>query len=384
MSDAIELDALERELAGFAQEDSLVSMSDWVKRCLALPRGQSPARRIALLLDTAGRIYLQQPKAEAIGLVTAAESLAMDSGDRPQMRRALTIHALLLTSFGSHAEALDCLQRALTIADQLNDLIGQVTVWINAAVVMTNANLPEDAIRCYEAAAREIDRFPANFAAVSVPRIWQGVALSRLHLLDFAACIENCERVAALLTDEADMEMVQVRALSCCTHARALVAVGRFREAVELVRAADALAQKCGSVRARTESRAVGALVLICTGDVQKGLSLLATAGTEDGIDVGGRSDLLRTEIAAYEHAGRPDKALSTYKELMRLVQQARLEAIRARLESPFLAGDEPSAGSDNETHEAFAADRRGSDLVDLANRTRATLTRTRLSFAKI
>ena len=119
--------------------------------------------------------------------------LARDAGDRPLLRRALTVQGAILCSTNNPGDALTALSEALEIAEEIDDEIGKVAVWINIGTAFYEAALYADARDCAERATRLATGTPV---ARSLKAVALGnVALYCMHMQEYETGL-NCIRDA--------------------------------------------------------------------------------------------------------------------------------------------------------------------------------------------
>ena len=147
--------------------------------------------RINCLIDTAHYFYLLGQSFNALEPVSDAVELADAAKHRPLLRKAYTFLGIMNADTGNVSRAIECYAQALELAQGLNDLEGECSVWVNLGAALFYAAQYRDSIACLEHAIELAGANPAlqQFRPVALSNI----ALCSLHLEDYARGLRAAE-----------------------------------------------------------------------------------------------------------------------------------------------------------------------------------------------
>lgn len=334
------MDDHEAQLESLAQElkrnsasppsDFPAFLDDWLRRLRGVPFFASPKKRVALLIDAAGQLYLHGQKIfNAVEPIALAVMLAEQQADHSSLRRALSIQGLVLTATRNTPDALRSLMRALDIAESMEDKPGIAAAWVNIAVTFFDATLYNDARVCYERGDVTAEEILSDAVKIqSRCRALYGAAQCGLYLHEYLPGVEACEKALRLVSEPRDREQEQVRALLEATYAQLLLALNRIDDAASHAATARDMAIRSGSVRAKISAATVSGLLEVYKGNIDVGISRIVAVRDQSKVLAASYQEALMASVNAYERAGQPDRALSMNRELMMHVRNMHREAI--------------------------------------------------------
>jgi len=325
-----ELESIESEIKAnlnAPRADTLVLLNDALRKLKYIPLHVDPKRRINCLIDIAHQFFHQGQNAfGGVEPAAMAVMLAGESDDRALLRRALTLQGVVLVYTNNPGDAITALARALEIAEEINDDVGKVGVWINLGQAFYESALYADASDCAQR---------ASFLATGVAhlRSLKAVALANwalycLHLQEYEAGLNGVRDAIGLSHSPETPADVFARVIAEGTHTRLLLALGRLGEAAERAQIARELAPKARSIRADISAACSEGLVEVYSGLSDVGLSR-AMAALEKARSV--KPQLRETLLAlvqANERAGRPERALALHRELTLHIRKAQHDSI--------------------------------------------------------
>ena len=283
-------------------------LDGWLKRLRAVPFGDSPQRRIVLLIDAAWQYYLHGQKVfNAVEPIALAVMLAEQAGDTAQLRRALSNQGLILAATRNTPDALKSLMRALDTAENLADRLGVTAAWLNIAITFFDATLYMDARVCYERVDQMSDEIDDETRRVQLrSRALHGAALCGLYLHEYLHAADACLEALKLLIEPRDREQEQSRALIEATYAQILLAINRLDDAAEHAVIAREMAARSGAARAKIAAATVSGLVEVYRGNVDVGISRIVSIRDQSKILPDAYQQALRASVSAYERPASP------------------------------------------------------------------------------
>jgi putative two-component system response regulator len=279
------------------------------------------------LIDIAHQFFHQgQNTFGGVEPAAMAVMLAGESDDRALLRRALTLQGVVLLSTNNPGDAITALARALEIAEEINDDVGKVGVWINLGQAFYESALYADASDCAQRAS-------SLATGVARLRSLKAVALANwalycMHLQEYEVGLNGVRDAIGLSHSPETPADVFARVIAEGTHTRLLLALGRLGEAAERAQIARELAPKARSIRADISAACSEGLVEVYSGLSDVGLSR-AMAALEKARSV--KPQLRETLLAlvqANERAGRPERALALHRELTLHIRKAQHDSI--------------------------------------------------------
>ena len=278
-------------------------------------------------MDIAWQFYHQgQTTFSAVEPAAIAVMLAHDVNDRPLLRRALSVQAVVLLSTNNPGDAITALSEALEIAEELDDSVGKAAVWNNLGSAFYEAALYSDARDCYERATRFATATPElrSLKAMALAN----AAVCCLHMEENEAGLDSIREAISLRPTPDTPGEILVRVLAEGTYTRLLLALGRVAEAAERAQIAKELAPRAKSVRADISAACSEGLVEVYSGLADVGLSRgMAALEKARAVKPSLRETLLAL-VQAHEKAGRPERALALHRELTLHIRKAQHDSI--------------------------------------------------------
>lgn len=325
-----DLEVLEREIKenlASPRADTLIFLNDALKRLRGIPFSVDPKRRVNCLLDVAWQFYHQgQNTFNGVEPAALAVMVARDTNDLSLLRRALSIQAVVLYSTNNPGDALTALSEALEIAEQIDDQVGKVGVWINLGAAFYEAALYADSKDCSERATRLAVGHAAlrPLKAVALANI----AICCLHTQDYEAGLNSIRDAIALRHTPDTREEMLNRVFAEGTYTRLLLALGKVADAAERAQIAKELAARAKSVRADISAACSEGLVEVYSGLGDVGLSRGMTALEKARAVKPSLRETLLALVQAHEKAGRPERALALHRELTLHIRKAQHDSI--------------------------------------------------------
>lgn len=319
-------------------------------RLRGIPFKVAPERRVSCLTEIARQYYHHgQRLFSAVEPIALAVMLARQENLRPLLRRALSIQGLVLVATNNPTDALRSLLEALDIAHELNSIVGITAAWNNIGGAFLEAALFSDARACFERAASMSSEAPGDPAARQMRSHGLGnSALCSLQLLEFERGIESVSKAIEQLSSPRSPEELAARVLFEATYTRLLVGLDRPAEAAERANVAREMAPEAKSLRADVAAACSVGLVEVYNGQADVGISRMVNALERARVIPSSLREALQAMVQAYERADRPDRALSTHRELIMLIRKSQQNAILKsqelhleRLELPHVNPDE-------------------------------------------
>src|SRR5258706_1623823 len=155
-------------------------------------KGTSNAEiRTNCLMDVAHYFYVIGQSFSAIEPGCDAVALASSVGHKPLWRKSLTFLGIVYSDTGNISRSVECLEQALDIAHDLQDLDAESVVSVNLGVALLYAAQYQDAISCFDHAIHVVEgRPPAPQVRANA---YSNIALCCLHLEDFSRGLKAAE-----------------------------------------------------------------------------------------------------------------------------------------------------------------------------------------------
>jgi putative two-component system response regulator len=339
------------------------------QRLRSIPFRVAPDRRVACLTEIAWQYYHHgQRLFSAVEPIALAVMLARQEGLRPLLRRALSIQGAVLVATNNPTDALRSLLEALDISHELKDIVAVTAAWNNIGSAFHEAALFSDARACFERAASFSMEAPDHPAARQIrSAALANAAMCSLQLLEYERGIESVARAIEALASPRTPEELAARVLAEATYTRLLVGLDRPTEAAERANVARAMAPEARSLRADVAASCSVGLVEVYNGQADIGISRMMSALEKARVIQSSLREALQALVQAYERSDRPDRALSTHRELIMLIRKAQQNAILKsqelhleRLELPHVNPEEYLKEKDDELRARMEAVVRG------------------------
>jgi putative two-component system response regulator len=280
--------------------------------------------RINSLIDAAHFYYLTGQTFSAIEPVTDAVDLATQVGHKLLLRKGLTVLGMAYADTGNISQAIECYDKALTVAQANRDTEGECVVWVNLGVALLYAAQYRDALSCLEHVIRIAGSNPAlqRFRGIA----FSNIALCSLHLEDFARGLKAAE-ICILESAEPHTSAELVgRVLRENYYTRLLLEVNSVEKAGERCEIARKYAARSNSARAEIAASIADGLYQVHAGRVDVGISRLTNTLEKARTLRSMLRDSLAALVKAYELVGQPDRALVYLREMMEALRQSQQE----------------------------------------------------------
>ncbi len=308
--------------AGVASSADFMSS---VIRSLKVLKGTTHSElRINCLIDSSHFFYLVGQTFNAIDPALDAVELATNAGNRPLLRRALTILGIVYADTGNISKAIECYDQALDIAQALRDSEVEAIVWINLGVALLYAAQYRDAIACLEHVVRIVGTNPSlrRYRA----NAFSNIALCCLHLEDFGRGIKAAEISVSESGEPHTVAELVGRVLKENYYTRLLLEVNSVDKAGERCEIARRYAARSKSARADIAASIADGLYQVHAGRVDIGISRLTSTLERARLLRSMLRDTLAALVKAYEMIGQPQRALVYLREMMESLRQTQQE----------------------------------------------------------
>jgi putative two-component system response regulator len=326
-------------------------------RILSKMKGAANADlRMTCLYDAGGFLFSNQYDLEALHCGRELAALAKRSGSKQWLRKAHMLQGIACSHIGDSGEAVPQFLRALELARELGDHLGEATVLSNLGTALNYAGLYREAIPCLWKSIRICREQPV--AAFHEPAALCNLAQSHYFLGEHAEGMEHIGRCLELSSEPPDAFLAFSRVVRELTQVQIALELGKLETARKHSRACYHYSQMSGMKRGKFLAGVAGALCEIHGGDVARGLESLeeSLAASNERGNVEYMS-ALKALVRGYDHASRPEQALDRLRVLLAETRQAREKGIFALL----------SATSSSPSPVVLAPE--DSDLQELSNR---------------
>lgn len=296
-----------------------------IVRAITQIRGDSHAEvRIESLIDAAHFYYFIGQPFSSIDPAREAATLARRTGQKPLLRKALTVYGVMCGDTGNISDAVEALSEALDVARSLTDINSECKVWVNLGVVMFNCAQYRDAIACSETAIAIAGDRP-EFAAIRVTAL-SNIALCSLHLEDYARGLKAAEIAVRESPEPSTASEMLSRVLRENNYIRLLLEVNSIDRAKERCAIAKKYAASSHSARAEIAASIAEGLCEVQSGNADVGISRLTAALERARLLRSMLRDTLTALVKAHEIVGQPQRALVYLREMMEATRQVQQE----------------------------------------------------------
>lgn len=289
-----------------------------------LPGPAHAELRINCLIDASHFFYLNGQTFNAIDPADDAVELATEVGHKPLLRKALTLLGMVYADTGNISQAIECYDKALSIAQASRDPESECAVWINLGVALLYAAQYRDAVACLEHVIRIAGANPAlqRFRSIA----FSNIALCSLHLEDFARGLKAAEICIKESTEPHTSADLVSRVLRENYYTRLLLEVGSLEKAGERCEIARKYAARSNSARADIAASIADGLYQVHAGRIDLGISRLTNTLEKARLLRSMLRDTLAALVKAYEIVGQPERALVYLHEMMEALRQTQQE----------------------------------------------------------
>jgi tetratricopeptide (TPR) repeat protein len=207
---------------------------------------------------------------------------------------------------------------------ELNDQVGECSVWINLGVALLYCAQYRDAISCFEHVIElaSKDERLAGFR----PTALSNIALCALHLEDYSRGLKAAESSLKHSTEPSTASQAVSRTLLETYYARLLIEVNSLEKAKARCEAARKYAAQSKSARAEIVAAIAEGLYEVHAGNIDVGISRLTATLEKARLLRSTLRDALAAMVKAYEFAGQPHRALVYLREMMESMRQTQQE----------------------------------------------------------
>jgi len=226
---------------------------DWIERILAAPWGDVRSVARCRALFAAGVLaHYQGDSARVPCVLTEAETLSREVGDRSSLARSLLLRGIAAEDEGRYAEAAPLVQEAMELFRELGDKLWTAQALVHQGIVAFGAEDLETAIaRCEEGLAIYDTVGKKLGASVGISGALDTLSLIAMQQHRYEDALSLQRRSISMRFDLGDRRGV---ALSLAGFAAIATQMGDFERAVRLFGASQALQEAVGSSLAHPES----------------------------------------------------------------------------------------------------------------------------------
>jgi putative two-component system response regulator len=280
--------------------------------------------RINCLIDASHFLYLVGQTFNAIDPAVDAVDLSSKVGNKPLLRKGLTMLGMVYADSGNISRAIECYDKALDVAQSLRDSEAEAPVWINLGVALLYAAQYRDAIACLEHVIQICGSTPSlkRFRGIA----FSNIALCCLHLEDFSRGIKAAEICVTESGEPHTVSELVGRVLRENYYTRLLLEVNSIEKAGERCEIARRYAARSKSARADIAASIADGLYQVHAGRVDIGISRLTSTLERARLLRSMLRDTLAALVKAYEIIGQPQRALVYLREMMEALRQSQQE----------------------------------------------------------
>jgi putative two-component system response regulator len=295
-------------------------MDSAVRTIKGLPGLSHAELRINALLDASQFFYLVGQTFKSIEPASHAVDFASKVGNKPLLRKALTLLGVSYADTGNISQAIEAYSRALDVAQALRDGEAECIVWINLGTALYYAAQYRDALACQEHVVHVAGTKPTyakwrNFA-------FSNIALCCLHLEDFSRGLKASEICVNEGGEPHSAAELVARVLREGYYTRLLLEVNDIEKAGERCAMARRYAARSNSARAEIAAAIAEGLYEVHAGRVDVGISRLTSTLERARLVRSMLRDTLVAMVKAYEVIGQPERALIYLREMMEVLRQ--------------------------------------------------------------
>ena len=312
-------------------------------RAFARIRGSAHADvRMTCLFDSGLFLYTHGHSSGALGAIDQLERLANHTRDKGWIRKAGNLGGIVEADLGNVAGAVIRYSNALTLAIELEDRYGELSVLGNLGVALNYGGLYREAIPCFERITALLHIESIAQAVSQNPTAWDMHCAALTNLAQSYYSLEQYEKGFAAIShclaisrEPTDAVTAANRVIREYTFVQLALELGKVDEARAHSTACDTYSAKAGK-RGQFVSDVVRGLCEIYGGDVNAGLNLLEGTLAASGDAGQFRIDALTALARAYDLVNRPERALECMHELIDHIRLAREKGVLALLSLPI------------------------------------------------
>jgi putative two-component system response regulator len=316
-------DELRRQLSAPTAE-SLVKVAAAHNELRRLPTSSVSQARVACLLDVAQFFYISGQTVLGLEPAANATAAARTLGEHGLLRRALTVHGIMLADAGNLPGAIECYAEALELAQRLADRVGEGAVWNNLGAALLYGAQYADSILAFQRVLDLTDQSP-EIARLRGPAL-SNIALASLHSEDFPTGLRCIEESVDSVGEPRSADQLLARVNSESHYAWLLLEVNSLERARERCEIAKRYAAQSCSQRAEQVAAIAEGLYEVYAGKIDIGLSRLQGALERARIMKSTLRDSLIAMVKAYDLCGKPQLALVHLRELLHVTRKSQQE----------------------------------------------------------
>jgi putative two-component system response regulator len=314
----------ERSSSGEPSRDFYLKSLDWVTD---IHSPQFLALRLRCVQECGKYFYLLGDKQPMLKAVAAFEHLAIKSGQKEWLRKALSMRGVAHADVGDFNEALVCYSKALRIAHELGNTFDEAAVLVNIGYALLMAGLYTDAMRALERAfdLGNTERHLSRFGSIAAINIAQILSRQGRH----QEGVRYISRALELQTGLSAAEYNQDRVVLEFNYVQLAVGLRDARLADQRLSICEEFARKAGTTRASLIVAVARGLREVDHGDPAIGVNILRSVilGTDAMTDqwVDAQIYLIR----GLEKIGAVEDALQCVETLSAALSQSYLSSIQ-------------------------------------------------------
>ena len=310
----------------FDRANSVISLALRDGNCEDLPKLESLALELAtirvdlpaqlkLMLDAVRFLYVSGQAFRAVPIAQKARALGLEAAEPKATLDALIALGICSADSGGLPDAMEAYADALSLAQGLDDPVGQGKVWLNLGAALIYSGLYREALACFEKA----DVFAAVQSGLTHirPIIFANIAVCHLNLDEIRHGLIAIERAVELSPASKDTHALLNRALAENHYTRLLLEVSDFEGAKEHAKLGRQFAAESKSLRADIFASVAEGLAEVFSGQTDVGITrLVNTLDRARSLKITTREVLIAL-VKAFEFIGKPDKALIYLRQLL-------------------------------------------------------------------
>jgi putative two-component system response regulator len=295
----------QRSMSGEASREFYRKSLEWLIRIKSL--NHLPVR-LQCLQNCAKHFYLMADIQFMMKAVSAFELLALKSGEKTWIRKALSFRGVAHADAGDFYQALICLGDALRTARELGSVFDEAVILVNLGYTLRIAGLYTDAIRVSERAIH------LGMSDVSMSKLGSNAAINIASILFHQGKhdlgIRYIQRSLEMEVDFAPDQYNQHRVTLEENYVQLAIGLGDTALADQRLALCEEFARKADTPRARHVTALARALCQIDHGDARAGVQLLRSLLLSGGLVSDDWVDCNIFLIRGYEKLGEVDEAL--------------------------------------------------------------------------
>jgi putative two-component system response regulator len=308
-----------------------------VAKALSQIRGTAHADlRLSCIFDCCHYFYIGGFTGSALEAARLLEGLAVEVGDRLWVRKARCLMGIVNGDIGNIAEAIEWYVSALDLAQELEDLDGEIIVLTNLGSALQYAGLYREAIPCHQRSAF-LAESSTQFKK-TLPAALTNLAQCHLYLDEHERGFEIISKALELSEEPDSASGALHRAIREYVYVQLALELGELELARSHCRACERYGNWGETPRSHYVSSIARGLCEIHGGDIQKGLSLLEDCLSSCGELESARVVLLLALVKAYDQAEQPERALCHLATLLHITRAQRQRGIDKLLALPSTA----------------------------------------------